>query len=203
MGKLIIAEVDSPDAVIEAARRARELGYGRVEAYTPFPIPELDEVLAIRRTRLPWLVLLAGVLGATIALLVQWWTNAFDYPINVGGRPRFSALSDVPIIFELTVLSGAFAAFGAVLIGARLPRLHDPMFDLPGFERTRIDRFWIVIADAYLMDDDILEAERATPPDEPRSAMLRSVQRDELAKLEATLEEVGAVVTRGQIGAGR
>ena len=175
MRDVLVAELDSPDAVVAAARRVRELGYTRVEAYTPFPVPELDDALAIPRTRLPVLVFLAALGGASLALLAQWWTNAFDYPIDVGGRPPFSIPTNVPIVFETTVLFASLASFAAVLLGARLPRLHDPLFDLPGFERTRIDRFWLVVTDAF--------------------------HEEELASLIDTLEKLGAVVTRGAIGA--
>lgn len=196
MSEVLIAALESPEGVVEAARRVRALGYDRVEAYTPFPIPELDDALAIRRTRLPYLVFAGGLFGATAALLIQWWTNAFDYPIDVGGRPAFSIPADIPIVFETTVLLASFTAFAGVLLGARLPRLHDPVFDLPGFERTSVDRFWIVISDAFFLDDEIRVAEASNPKDERRAAMLRTVQEDELRDLYVVLERVGAVLTR-------
>ncbi len=197
MRDVIVAELESPERVVAAARRVRELGYRRVEAYTPFPIPELDEVLAIPRSRLPWIVLLGGLTGAGVALLIQWWTNAFDYPLDVGARPTFSIPSDVPIVFETTVLFASFASFLTVLVGARLPRLHDPIFELSGIERTRIDRFFLVIRDAFLMNDDILEAEKDDAM--RRAKLLHSIQDDELARLRGALEEVGAVVRRDRI----
>ncbi|MDF2693043.1 MAG: ABC-type Fe3+ transport system protein [Labilithrix sp.] len=179
MRDVIVAEVDSPERAILAARRVRELGYARIEAYTPFPVPELDEALAIRRTRLPFLVLLAGMAGAGVALFLQWWMNGIDYPIDVGGRPRASIPTAIPIVFETTVLFAAGAAFALVLLGAKLPRLHHPVFDLPGFERTSIDRFWIVVGDAFSADDDVLD--------------------EELAMLKDELHRIGAVVMRGRM----
>lgn len=179
MRDVIVAEVDSPERAILAARRVRELGYTRIEAYTPFPIPELDEALAIPRTRLPYLVLLAGLAGAGLALFLQWWMNGIDYPIDVGGRPNASIPTNIPIVFETTVLFASGASFALVLLGAKLPRLHHPVFDLPGFERTSIDRFWIVVGDAYSADDDVLD--------------------EELAMLKDELHRIGAVVTRGRM----
>jgi hypothetical protein len=149
MAELLVAEFDSPEGVVAAAGRARELGHRRIDTYTPFPIPALDEALALRRTRLPYLVLVGGLSGAGIAFLIQWWTNAIDFPINVGGRPPNSLPTDILIIFETTVLLASFTAFAAALLGSRLPRLHHPVFDLPGFERTTLDRFWITIGDAH------------------------------------------------------
>ncbi|HVJ92214.1 MAG TPA: DUF3341 domain-containing protein [Labilithrix sp.] len=194
MRDVLVAEFDSPEGVVEGARRVRALGYARVEAYTPFPIPELDDALAIPRTRLPYFVLAAGIFGAAIALLIQWWTNAFDYPINVGGRPKFSIPTDVPIVFETTVLAAAFASFGAVLVRARLPRLYDPLFDLPGFERTTVDRFWIVVRDP-------LHTGRGVTGPHPPSELPADTgaSSDAFKTLCAELQTVGAVVTRGQL----
>jgi len=179
---VVIAELETPEAAVAAAKRVRQLGYARVEAFSPFPIPELDEALPIERTKIPWLALAAGGAGAGLALLVQWWTNAVDYPLNVGGRPLFSIPTGVPIVFETTVLFAALTTFAAVLLGSRLPRLHHPVFDLPGFERTSVDRFWIVIGDAYAADDDVRD--------------------EELGLLDQELTGLGAVVMRAQIDGG-
>ncbi|MBX3206305.1 MAG: DUF3341 domain-containing protein [Labilithrix sp.] len=183
MRDVIIAELDSPERAVQAARSVRALGYRRVEAFTPFPIPELEDVLGVRRTRLPYLVFFAGLSGAALALLVQWWTNAVDYPIDVGGRPKSSLPTDMLIVFETTVLLAALTAFAAVLVGSRLPRLHDPLFDLPGFERTSLDRFWILIGDAYDDDADVLD--------------------EALDLLDGELARLGAVVTRARLPEGR
>lgn len=183
MRDVLIAELDSVDGAVKVARRVRELGYASVEAYTPFPVPELDEALAIPRTKIPWLVLGAGLSGAGLALLIQWWCNAIDYPINVGGRPLGAYPAWVPIVFETTVLLASFTAFAGPLLASRLPRLVHPVFDLPGFERTSIDRFWILVRDAYVADDDVREEELAT-------------LREELTRL-------GAVVIHGRLEEGK
>jgi len=148
MPDMVIAEFDEPEAAVQAARRVRELGYRDVDAYGPFPVPELSEALAIPRSRVSVLAFLAGGAGATSGIFLQWWCNAFDYPLDVGGRPFASWPTYIVIAFEATVLFAAFATFGAVLLGSKMPRLHDPVFDLPGFERTTLDRFWITIRHA-------------------------------------------------------
>lgn len=192
MREVLVAELDSPDALVRAAWCVRDHGFTRVEAYTPFPIPELDDALGIRRTRSPVVILAAGFAGAALSLFGLWWTNAYDYPINVGGRPLFSVPTDMPIVFELTVLAAALTAFAAVLLPARLPRLHDPLFDLPELGRTSIDRFSLVIADAFFMADDVAEA----GDDERRAALLRAIEEEKVAKLTAALDRLGATVHR-------
>ena len=113
MRDVLVAELDTPERAVATARRVRELGYARVEAYTPFQVPELDEVLAIHRTRLPLLVFGAGLSGGAVALVVQWWTNAYDYPWLISGKPYWSIPANVPIMFELTVLFSGITALVA------------------------------------------------------------------------------------------
>ena len=173
----VVAEFDSPEAIVDAASRLRALGYVELEAYTPFPIPELEVALALERTRLPILVFLAGASGAALAYLVMWFTNAHDYRLNVGGRPFNSIPADIPIMFETTVLFAAGAAFFSALLLSGLPRLHHDVFALEGFERTTLDRFWITIGDAHSLRGDEEEAELAT--------------------LRSELSRLGAVAVRG------
>ena len=151
---VVVGEFDAPEAAVRAAREVRALGYGTIDAFTPFPIPELDAELGLPRPKVPVLAFIAGASGTAFALLVQWWCNAFHYPLDVGGRPFASWPTYIIIMFETTVLFAALTAFAAVLLGSRLPRLHDASFDLPGFERTTVDRFWIAIGSLDRTGDD-------------------------------------------------
>ena len=140
-----VAEFASHEDATRAVKRLRELGYAKLDAFGPFPAPHLEEALGVRRTRLPWFVLGATLGGAALAVAVQAWTNAVDYPIDVGGRPLASWVTHVPIAFETAVLFGAGAAFVLFFLFSGLPRLHHAVFEMEGFERTRVDRFWITI----------------------------------------------------------
>jgi len=140
-----MAEFAAVDELLPAAKGLRELGYRDLEFYSPFPLPGADELLGLRRPRLPRAVLAAGLAGAVLAVAVQWFTNAWDYPLNVGGRPLLSLPAWVPITFETTILSAAFAAFFGVLVAAGLPRFWHPVFEIDDFRRTTADRFWIGI----------------------------------------------------------
>lgn len=164
MADMLVAEFASPDALLAGAERVRSMGFLGVDAYTPFPVPEIDEILGVRRSQVPKFAFVGGAGGAALAYAVLSWTNAVDYRLIVGARPFNSLPAHVPIVFEVLVLFVAFASFITVLVASRLPRLHDPMFDIAGFERTTIDRFWLTIGDPRrargTIDDDQAESVR-------------------------------------------
>ena len=94
----LLAEFATPEDLVGAAASIREAGYTRWDAHTPFPVHGLDDAMAIRPTRLPYLVLGAGLVGATGGFLLQWWMNAVDYPIIISGKPFNSLPADIPEI---------------------------------------------------------------------------------------------------------
>jgi hypothetical protein len=144
----LLAEFDSPDAMVTAARRLRDLGYVRLDTYSPHAVVEVEEPLGLRRSGVRAVVLVLGLTGVVVAFLIQWLTNAVDYPLDVGGRPLASLPADVPICFETAVLFAACGAFFGTWALCRLPRLHRPLFEVEGFERASIDRFFIGIDSA-------------------------------------------------------
>jgi hypothetical protein len=142
------AEFATGELALTAARSLRESGYDRLQAFTPYPMPELEQVLGLKRPRLLLaLVLVAALLGAGLAFLLMWWTAARSYPLNVGGRPLNSFVTDIPIMFESAVLCAALTAFLGTLFFSGMPRLRDPLDVIPSFSRTSIDRFWIGVHD--------------------------------------------------------
>ena len=141
----LLAEFTTPEALLEAARRAYEDGYRRLDAYTPFPVEGLAESIGFTRNRIPTLVLVGGLLGAATAYLMMWYSATIHYPINVGGRPLHSAPAFIPITFECGILLSALTAFFGVLAWMGYPRLYHPVFEAPGFRRASIDRFGISI----------------------------------------------------------
>jgi len=141
----LMAEFDSPEALLFAAREMRAAGYVRLEAFTPMPIEELNDILGHKSTIVAALVLIGGLLGAGGAFAFMTWTWLIDYPINIGGRPMFSWPSYIPITFEMAVLFGCYAGGIGMLLLNRLPLLHHPVFDVPGFERASSDRFFMMV----------------------------------------------------------
>ncbi len=141
----LIAEFDSVADFVRAATRTREEGYRKIDAYSPFPIHEMPKALGLRRTKLPIVVLLGGVLGGGAALLMQWFASAVHYPINVGGKPLASWPMFVPITFELTILFASFAAVFGMLGMNGLPMPYHPVFNAPRFALASRDRFFLCI----------------------------------------------------------
>jgi hypothetical protein len=144
-GAGLMAEFESPEAMKHAAATLYSKGFRRMDAYAPYPVEGMDEAMGIPRSPIPRWVLGIGMLGAVLTYFVQFWVNAVDYPIVVGGRPLFSVPALVPITFELGVLSASFAAFFGLLGYARLPRLWSPEFEVEGFERATVDRYFVAI----------------------------------------------------------
>lgn len=138
-----LAEFDDGDALVRAATQLRAEGYARLETWTPYPLPGLEAVVANRAPSVSRWILGAGLVGTGSALLVQWYCNAVDFPLNVGGRPLLSFPAWVPIAFELTVLIGGLAGFAWLLLSAPLLRLHHAIDRVPGFERASRDRHFL------------------------------------------------------------
>lgn len=141
----MMAEFASGPALLAGIRALRDAGVSRFDAFTPYEVAGLQELLGVRRSRLTWIALAAGLLFGGGAYLLQWWINVVDYPLNIGGRPYHSAPAFIPIAFEMTVLFAAAAALISAIALGGLPRLWHPVFEVDGFERASIDRFWLAV----------------------------------------------------------
>jgi hypothetical protein len=137
--------VDS-DKMMDAGRKLRDLKYTDLDTYSPYPLHGVDEALGLSKSNVPKVVLGGGLTGATIGFTMQWFLNAVDFPLNIGGRPLFSWPQWIPVTFELAILLGSFGAFLSVFAFSGLPRPHHPVFEVEGFRRASIDRFWLSVA---------------------------------------------------------
>jgi len=139
----VLVEFEFAEDAAAAVRALASRGYLDVATYTPFPLT--GEQAHAPRGSLP-LGLLAfggGVTAMAAAYLVQWWANAWSYPLNAGGRPAHAAPAFVPATFETICLAATIAVFAGFLLIERLPRLWQAEFDVEGFERATVDRFWL------------------------------------------------------------
>ncbi|MFW6087266.1 MAG: DUF3341 domain-containing protein [Myxococcota bacterium] len=141
----LVAEFGDERALARAVRAMREAGYQAVDVHMPFADDEVMKALDPPASPLAGLTLAGGLVGATGAYLLQWWTQAVDYPLNVGGRPDHAAPAFIPITFETGVLFAALFAFFGWLALAGLPKLWRPIFEVPGFASASIDGWWIRI----------------------------------------------------------
>jgi len=141
----LMAEFENPAELVAAARRARQEGYIRMDAYTPFPVEELAEALGLRRTKLPLVVLAGGLVGLVGGYLLQYYAAVVDYPLNVGGRPFHSWPAFIVPTFEMTILGASFAAVLGMLGMNKLPQPYHPVFNAPRFALASRDRFFLAI----------------------------------------------------------
>jgi hypothetical protein len=141
----LMAEYDNVEDVVNAAENVRKAGFTRFDVHSPFPLHGIDPVMGIRPTRLPWLVLLGGLFGLFGGMWLQWYCNAYDYPILTSGKPLWSLPANIPVIFESTVLCAAITAVFGMLGLNRLPMLYNPLFKSDRFRRVTNDRFFVVV----------------------------------------------------------
>ena len=140
----VVAAFEDPDSLVESARRLHEEGIRRMEAYSPYPIRQLDEYIEGGRN-LPLLVLIGGLLGTLTAWAMQFYIAVFDYPTNIGGRPLNSWPSFIVIMFELTILFAGITAFFGMLALCGFPMPHHSIFGVPGFRDASNNRFFLCV----------------------------------------------------------
>lgn len=144
MSRLLLAEFVEAEAMVEAARKLREAGRTGLDAYSPYPVHGIEEALKLPRSKVPIVALIAGVSGAAGGYVLQWWTNAVNYPINVANRPLHAWPTNIPVTFESGVLVCVLTLFfGSLFYFFGLPRTYHPVFEAEEFRSASLDRFWI------------------------------------------------------------
>jgi hypothetical protein len=151
-----LAEFESPEALKEGVRAARQQGFRKLDAYTPFPVEGLAEEIGVGRSPVPAITLAGGVIGLLTGVVMQYYSSVYDYPLNIGGRPLDSWPSFVMVSFELTVLFAGLSAALSMLVINGLPKPHHPLFNVTRFERVTQDGFFFCIE----ATDPLFHAER-------------------------------------------
>ena len=141
----MMAEFATPEAAVRAAGEARSRGFSRLEAFGPFPVPELAAAIGFQEHRIAPCVLGGGIAGGLLGYGLQYYCTVVAYPHNIGGRPLNSWPSFIPVTFEMTVLGAACVGLLAFFLLSGLPRLSHPVFAAPGFQRATRDRFFLCI----------------------------------------------------------
>jgi hypothetical protein len=141
----VMAEFDTAQALVDAARHTVSHGFSRLEAYTPVPIEELNDIIHKKRTVLPKLVLAGGLTGMATGFALQYWASVIEYPMNIGGRPMASWTTFIVPSYELTILFAALTAAIGMIVLNGLPQPYHPVFNVDRFSMASSDKFFLVI----------------------------------------------------------
>ncbi|WP_299760038.1 DUF3341 domain-containing protein [uncultured Pontibacter sp.] len=140
--KFVLGIYDDEDVLLTAIENIRAAGTNIYEVFSPYPVHGIDDVLGIKRSRLPIVAFFGGLTGMSFALWMQIWMMGFDWPMIIGGKPHISLPSFIPVTFELTVLFSAFSMVITFFIVSKLrPSLKVNVFD----KRSTDDKFVMAI----------------------------------------------------------
>lgn len=145
MPAILLAEFDSPGKCLHCAEKLRDAGYTQFDSHSPFPIHGMDAAMGLKDSKLGAIVFPVGLTGTCLAWLMMWWMNGVDYQLVIGGKPPYSLPSQIPIMFELTILLSAFATVFGMFHLNRLPRHHHPIFNSERFKGFSDDKFFISV----------------------------------------------------------
>jgi len=141
----VMAEFENAQSLVDAARKTMAQGFTRVEAYSPVPIEELNDIIHKTRTVLPRMVLAGGLAGMATGFALQYWASVLEYPMNIGGRPMASWTTFIVPSYELTILFASLtAAIGMIMLNG-LPQPYHPVFNVDRFSMASSDKFFLVI----------------------------------------------------------
>ncbi len=142
----LLAEFDTADELVHAARQARQDGWRKMDCYTPYPVEEAAEAIGFHRNMVPLVTLLGGITGGALMFWLETWISVQAYPLNIGGRPLFSWPAFIVPAYELTILiAGLSAAFGMLALNG-FPTLYHPLFNAPNFrDGATTDKFFLCL----------------------------------------------------------
>jgi len=152
----ILAEFDSPAAILSAAEKVRDAGYSRWDVFTPFPIHGMDKVMNLKNSLVGWVALAGGAFMFLNVVGLIWFANAFDYPLIVGGKPMFSVPMTFVPAYILMIMGGAVGALIGMFAFNELPRFHNPLFTSERFKLVSRDKFFLLVG---ALDDKFSETE--------------------------------------------
>jgi len=151
----IIGEVKDVNQIMSIAEQIRDAGYRQWDIHTPYPVHGLDKAMGVKRSILTYISFVGLVGGLSTALGLQWWTGAWDYVLNIGGKGFFNWQFSMPIDFELSILGTAIFTVVGLFGLCRIPTWYNRYQDDESFKKATDDVF-VVTIDA---EDDRFSAE--------------------------------------------
>ena len=141
----VLAEFQTADDLVAATQKARAAGYAHMDTFTPYPIGETADAIGYPKSEMGVVMFIGGLTGACGGFFMQYWCNAYGYPLNVGGRPYMSWPSFIPITFEMMVLTAALSGLFGLIALCGLPCYYHPLFNSKAFDRATRDRFFLCV----------------------------------------------------------
>ena len=140
-----LAQFETAADIFHACEKVRDAHYTRWDSHTPFAVHRLDRAMGLQRSVLPRIVFVMGLSGAGLAMLMQWWMSAVDYPVIIAGKPLFSWQAFIPVTFESMVLFSAATAVLGMLALNRRPRWHHSLLKTKAFAAVTDDKYFVSI----------------------------------------------------------
>lgn len=155
--KTIYAIYDDDYVLLESAKHLVSKGIHIRDVFSPFPIHGIDPVIGLKRTRIAITAFIYGMVGVALALAGMWYFMVLDWPLNIGGKPNFSLMENLPSFVPIAFEFGVLCAAHGMAITMMLRN-----WTLPGFKgknpypRTTDDRF---VMEIHASDSDLSEEE--------------------------------------------
>jgi hypothetical protein len=143
MKSIVYGYFTDENELLNAVKNLQDRGIAVADVRSPFPVHGLDSVLKLRRSKLPKVAFIGGIIGGILGLYFQVWVFTEAWPMNIGGKPFLSLPSFVPVTFELTILFAAFFMGIAFLVRSNLgPGSIPDILD----EKVTDDHFQIILS---------------------------------------------------------
>jgi len=141
----LVAEFENPAALLHAAETMRDAGYKKFECHAPFPIHGMFDAMGQRRSPLGLIIALVAFAGTCGGLLLQWWTNAVDYPLVISGKPLISYQAYAPVGFGIAILLSAGATVFFLAVLNKMPSFFHPVFYSDRIAKVTDDGFFVSV----------------------------------------------------------
>lgn len=143
----VVGLFGSADELLAAIPKLKRKGFAKLEAYTPYPVHGIGEVLDLPKSKLGVLVFLIGSIACVAAFTLEWWTSTKAYPLLTAGKPYNGWQGWVLVMVESTILfSTITAGIGMLFAFNKLPYFGNPMLQSEAIKTITRDRFALLIA---------------------------------------------------------